>query len=109
MRGNDETARFARADPEKASRNPLHVMREVLAGEIEEAERDDVLPADDRRRRESCPRSGARWIYDGWRSHVQGDTHLDAEPRGHALSDALHLVEHQSTRFRFDGTHGPGE
>src|SRR5204862_2000170 len=58
VRGDDRTIRLARSDAKKASRHTFHVMREVFTGQVQKAERNNVVGTEDRRRRRACPGSG---------------------------------------------------
>src|SRR5262245_38216772 len=78
MGWNDLAARLTSTDAEKAARNALHVMRKILTGEVQEAERHDVGPSEQADCRLSRPRSRSGWIDHRWRSEIQIDSCLQA-------------------------------
>src|SRR5215217_5367679 len=106
---NDGATGLTRTYPKKAARNPLEIMREVLPGEIEEAEWDNLLRPHDGHRRFPGPACRTRRIHQRRAAAIESDTRLDSEPRRDRLADSLDLAEHQVARLGLDRSNGPGE
>ena len=110
MRRNHRAAGLARADAKEATGNSLHVVREVLAGEVEEAERDDVVRTDARRTLPRVPTPPApAGLTIGGVPRSMSDTRLHTEPRRDRLGHPPHFLVHQRAGRRLDGANRPRE